>query len=340
MFNNQIPMENKVCSKLIVLFYFVLMSNIVNAQETVIKIWNGAAPVSENWTQKETSIEYLSPFWNEKNVAVFNVVEPTLTVFLPAPDKATGTAVIVCPGGGFTALSWDTEGPNVARKLAEKGIAAYVLKYRIAYSGGTHEEVNMICQSTYGGQGRTPEVQELMKKNTEISQSISADFEKRDTTTLKMSKEVLRSIGNIIKMAANDGRRAIEYVRENAGKWNINPNKIGIMGFSAGGMLSLEVAFNHTEQSKPDFIGIIYGSMGFAGVPDDPMPMFMASSQNEATGGAAALYASWCDAKLPAEIHSFTTSRHGFGYRDNGDSVNIWIELFYNFLENTGMLNK
>ncbi len=333
-------MEKQVCSKFIVLFYFAFMSNIVNAQETVIKIWGGTAPGSEKWTQKETSIEYLSPFWNEKNVAVFNVVEPTLTVFLPAPDKAAGIAVIVCPGGGFTALSWDTEGPNVARKLVEKGIAAFVLKYRIAYSGGTPEEVNMICQSTYGGKGRTPEVQELMQKNMEISQSISTDFEKRDIATLTMSKEVLRSIGNIIKMAANDGRRAIEYVRENADRWKINPNKIGIMGFSAGGMLSLEVAFNHTKQSKPDFIGIIYGSMGFAGVPDDPMPMFMASSQNEATGGAAALYASWCDAKLPAEIHSFVGSRHGFGYRDNGDSVNIWIELFYNFLEKTGMLNK
>jgi dienelactone hydrolase len=333
-------MEKKICSKFIVFFCFALTSNIVSAQEAEINLWDGPAPGSEQWTQKETSIEYLSPFWNEKNVAVFNVVEPTLTVFLPAPDKATGTAVIVCPGGGFTALSWDTEGPNVAGKLAEKGIAAFVLKYRIAYSGGSREEVNLICQSSYGGQQRTPEIVELIKKNTEISQSISVDFGERDTTTLKMSKEVLRSMGNIIKMAVNDGRRAIEYVRNNSGKWNINPNKIGIMGFSAGGMLTLEVAFNHSEQSRPDFIGVIYGSMGFEGIPNDPMPMFMASSQYEATGGAVALYASWCDAKIPAEIHSFTASRHGFGYRNNGDSVNIWIELFYNFLEKTGMLNK
>jgi len=332
-------MEKKVYSKLIVLFYFALICNIVNAQEAVIKLWNGPAPGSEKWTHKETAIEYLSPFWNENNIAVFNVVEPTLTVFSPTPEKATGTAVIVCPGGGFTALSWDTEGPNVAQKLAQMGITAFVLKYRVAYSGGTPEEVNMICQSTYGGKGRTPEVMELNNKNMEISRSISEDFGKRDTSTLKMSKEVLRSIGNIIKMSANDGRRAIEYVRENADRWIINPNKIGIMGFSAGGMLSLEVAFNHTEQSKPDFIGIIYGSMGFAGVPDDPMPMFMASSQNEATGGAAALYASWCDAKLPAEIHSFVGSRHGFGYRNNGDSVNIWIELYYNFLKKTGFID-
>ena len=68
------------------------------------------------------------------------------------------------------------------------------------------------------------------------------------------------------------------------------------------------------------------------------MPMFMASSQNEALGGAAALYASWCEARLPAEIHSFTRANHGFGYRDNGDSVNIWVELFCNFLKKTGFI--
>ena len=331
-------MKTALHSRVPVLLCLVMICDLVTAQEPVIRLWDGPAPGSEEWTQKETTIDYLSPIWNEYNVAVFNVVEPTLTAFVPAPDKANGTAVIVCPGGGFTALSWDTEGPNVAQKLSEMGITAFVLKYRIAYSGGTPEEVNMICQSSYGGKERTPEVLELMKKNTEISQAISAGFGKRDTATLKMSKEVLRSIGNIIKMSANDGRRAIEYVRGNAEKWNIDPDKIGIMGFSAGGMLSLEVAFNHTGKSRPDFIGIIYGSLGFSGVPDDPMPMFMASSQNEATGGAAALYESWCNAKLPAEIHSFVDSRHGFGYRKNGDSVNIWIELYYNFLRKTGFI--
>lgn len=333
-------MKKKVFSLFIAFFCFAFISNIINAQQTVIRLWEGPAPGSEKWEQKETAIEYLSPFWNERNVALFNIVEPTLTVFSPVSEMATDAAVIVCPGGGFTALSWDTEGPNVAKKLAEKGITAFVLKYRVAYSGGTPEEVDLICQSSYGGKQRTHEVLELINRNMEISRSISEEFGKKDTSSLKMSKEVLRSIGNIIKMSADDGRRAIEHVRENADKWNINPNRIGIMGFSAGGMLSLEVAFNHTEKSKPDFIGIIYGSMGFAGVPEDPMPMFMASSQNEATGGAAALYASWCNAKLPAEIHSFTGSRHGFGYRNNGDSVNIWIELFYNFLEKTGMLNE
>lgn len=331
-------MKKKLHAAWISAIIILLAGNQIIGQESVIRLWEGMAPGSEKWTQKEIAIKYLSPFWNETNIAVFNVVDPTLTVFAPESDRATDAAVIICPGGGFTALSWDTEGPNVAKKLAELGLTAFVLKYRIAYSGGTPEEVNLICASTYGGKERTAQFRELTDKNMEITRAITEDYSRIDTAKLKINEQVQRSLGNIIKMAANDGRRAIEYVRDNAEKWNIDPHKIGIMGFSAGGMLSLEIAFNHTAKSKPDFLGIIYGSMGFEGVPDDPMPMFMAASQNEATGTAAALYASWCEAKIPAEIHSFVGSRHGFGYRNNGDPVNIWVELFIHFLKKTGFL--
>jgi acetyl esterase/lipase len=185
---------------------------------------------------------------------------------------------------------------------------------------------------------RDPKWIVIRKKNTEITQSMTADFGKLDDGELKIDRNITMSLDNIIKMASDDGRRAMEFVRGNADKWNLKRDRIGMIGFSAGGMLTLEVAFNHTAQSKPDFIGIIYGSMGYKGVPDDPMPMFMASSKYEATGGAAALYESWCAAKLPAETHSFTEARHGFGYRSNGDSVNIWTDLFYNFLKKTGFI--
>lgn len=314
-----------------------LMCNMAFAQE-VIKLYDGPAPGSENWTQKETVYEYMSPIWHEKNIALFNVVDPTLTVFLPAPEKANGTAMIVCPGGGFSALSWDNEGPNVARKLAEKGITAFVLKYRISYSGGTPEEVDLIARTSYGGEKRTPESLELTKKNNEISKSMTSSYVSQMADKVDLNSTLARDLGNIQNIAGDDGRRAVEYVRKNADKWKVNPGKIGMIGFSAGGMVTLDVAFNHTELSKPNIIGVMYGVFGAKGVPSDPMPMFMASSQNEATGGAAALYASWCAARLPAEIHSFTSANHGFGYRDNGDTVNIWVELFYNFLKKTGFI--
>jgi dienelactone hydrolase len=327
----------KSISKFIYLIVFALWCNISFSQD-VIKLYDGPAPGSENWTQKEYRYEYLSPIWHEQNIALFNVVEPTLTVFLPKAENATGTAMIVCPGGGFSALSWDNEGPNVAKKLAEKGITAFVLKYRIAYSGGTPEEVNLIARTSYGGERKTPEVMELIKKNNEITRSISSSYIGQMAAKVDLNSSLARDLGNIQIIAGDDGRRAIEHVRKNAKKWKVNPDKIGMIGFSAGGMVTLDVAFNHTELTKPNVIGVIYGAFGAKGVPSDPMPMFMASTQYEATGGAAALYASWCDAKLPAEIHSFTSATHGFGYRDNGDSVNIWVELFCNFLKRTGFI--
>jgi hypothetical protein len=317
---------------------FAIVAQVVAAQETEIKIWDGPAPGSENWAQKEYRFEYESPIWHEKNVALFNVVEPTLTVFLPDAKKATGAAMIVCPGGGFTALSWDNEGLNVGKKLAEMGITAFVLKYRIGYSGGTDEETNLIARTSYGGEKRTPESIELGKNNAAITQSITAAYPGQKENSVVQNSTLAKNQGNIQYMAGDDGRRAVEYVRKNAGKWRIKTDKIGMIGFSAGGMVALDVAFNHTEQSKPNILGVMYGVFGAKGVPADPMPLFVGATQHEALGGTAALYQSWCEKRLPAEIHSFTSANHGFGYRDNGDPVNAWIDLFYNFLKKTGFV--
>jgi len=330
-------MTKKSVLQFALFFALALICTKISAQQTIIKLYDGPAPGSESWTQKETAFEYMSPIWKEKNVALFNVVDPTLTVFLPSSKKATGTAMIVCPGGGFSALSWDNEGLNVGKKLAEKGIAAFVLKYRISYSGGTPEEVNLIARTSYGGEKRTTESQELTKKNSEVSKSMTASYTPQPGK-VDLNSTLARDLGNIQFMAGDDGRRAMEYVRQNAAKWNLKSDKIGMIGFSAGGMLTLDVAFNHTAQSKPNIIGVMYGVFGAKGVPADPMPMFMAASQQEALRGAAELYASWCGARLPAEIHSFTGANHGFGYRDNGDTVNIWVELFCNFLKKTGFI--
>lgn len=317
----------------------MLGSGLGNAQQPVIKIWDGPAPGSENWTQKEMVYEYTSPIWHEKNVALFNVVEPTLTVFLPRPENATGSAMIVCPGGGFTALSWDNEGLNVAKKMAEKGIAAFVLKYRIGYSGGTDEETRLIARTSYGGEKRTPESQEMTKKNEEITRTMTSAYSGQKENVVVTNSTLARNLGNIEYMAGDDGRRAMELVRKNAEKWKLNPDKIGMIGFSAGGMVALDVAFSHTELSKPNLVGVMYGVFGAKGVPADPMPLFIGATQYEALGGTLALYQSWCEKRLPAEIHSFTASNHGFGYRDNGDPVNSWIDLFYNFLKKTKFID-
>jgi dienelactone hydrolase len=330
-------MKTKLGLKMASLFALVLMFNMVFAQQ-VIRLYDGPAPGSENWTQKEYRYEYMSPIWHEQNVALFNVVDPTLTVFLPAPGKATGVALLVIPGGGFSALSWNNEGPDVAKKLAEMGITAFVLKYRIAYSGSTHEEANLIARTSYGGEDKTIESKELDKKNQEFTKSMAANYKSPYNTGEKWNNPFMERMGNVTRMSVDDGKLAIEYIRKNAGKYNIKPDKIGMVGFSAGGMLALNIAFDHTEQQKPNLIGVIYGFFGAGNeIPSDPMPMFMAANQNEILGGQG-LYEAWCKAKLPAEIHSFTGAVHGFGYRNNGDSVNIWIDLFYNFMKKTGFI--
>ncbi len=107
-----------------VIAFTFLMACSVNSQ--VVNIWSGAAPGSENWTQKERTVEN-----TPVGTVVFNVVTPTLTAYLPERSKATGTSVIIAPGGAFVALAIDLEGHDVARRLQEKGIAAFVLKYRI-----------------------------------------------------------------------------------------------------------------------------------------------------------------------------------------------------------------
>jgi acetyl esterase/lipase len=108
------------------------------ASSQTVNIWPGVAPGSENWTQKETSVEN-TPL----GTVVFNVVTPTLTAYLPDRAKATGTGVIIAPGGAFVALAVDLEGTNVARWLQERGIAAFVLKYRIMEKRGEGIPANM-----------------------------------------------------------------------------------------------------------------------------------------------------------------------------------------------------
>ena len=259
----------------------------------------------------------------EVGECILNVVDPEIWSYLPAKGTETGAAILVCPGGGFTALSWHQEGPNVAKWFAEHGIAAFVLKYRIAYSGGDYEEAKYVADHSYGNQGRDARMRELTEKHAKIAEEQGYD----------------RS------MAWDDARVAMTYIRKNAEKYGINPKAIGIIGFSAGGNIVYHVALDHDDMSRPDFLGMIYPAWFEAEVPADPMPLFIAASTSEASssngfGDTPALYNAWNRTRQPLEVHSFTRGFHGFGYRDNGQSVYIWPTLFYNFLDNCGLLNK
>jgi acetyl esterase/lipase len=236
------------------------------------------------------------------------VSHPTLTVYPPEPSEATGTAVIVCPGGGFYILAINHEGIDVARWLNEKGITVFVLKYRLG-------------QSMTDNPGQ--ELGENMKK---------ADFDKK--------------ISPIISLSVADGKAAIEYVRKHASEYKIDPQKIGIMGFSAGGTVAASAAFNFTPQNRPDFVAPVYAFMppSMQGtVADDAPPLFIAAATDDGlnlTSHSVALYSKWLEAKKPAEIHIYEKGGHGFGMKKQGIPTDTWIDRFGDWLALHGYIKE
>jgi acetyl esterase/lipase len=290
--------------------FAIIMSCSAHAQQTVIPLYNGIAPGSENWKQKE--VEYNQ--YGGKMVR--NVISPTLTVFLPETGKATGAAVIVAPGGGFCWLSLESEGTMVGEWLQAHGIAAFILKYRLADMGETDAELQKNAQ-------------DMMQPMMTIANSSNPGDELQ-----KYPK-----VASIIKLAVEDGRQAVKYVRTNASKYKINPQHIGLMGFSAGGILTMGVALHHDAESRPDFIAPIYGlSVDNLVIPDDAAPMFFACSADDAVVAplATRLYSAWLSAGKSVEYHIYSKGGHGFGMRKRGLPVDYWIDAFGEWLNVQG----
>jgi len=281
--------------KIIVAALFLFAATGIRAQEKVIQLYNGTAPGSEGWTYNE---QVYKP--GTKEALVYNVSHPTLTVYPADPAKATSTAVIVCPGGGFYILAINHEGIDVARWLNEKGITVFVLKYRLG-------------QSMTDNPGQ--ELGENMKK---------ADFDKK--------------ISPIISLSVADGKAAIEYVRKHASEYKVDPQKIGIMGFSAGGTVAASAAFNFTPENRPDFVAPVYAFMppSMQGtVADDAPPLFIATATDDGlnlTSHSVALYSKWLEAKKPAEIHIYEKGGHGFGMKKQNIPTDTWIDRFGDWL--------
>jgi len=272
------------------------------AQQKVIQLYSGTAPGSERWTYSEKT--YHS---GGEDVLVYNVSKPTLTVYPADPSvKATGTAVIVCPGGGFFILAIAHEGTEVANWLNKKGITVFLLKYRLG-------------QSFTDEPGK--ELNENMKKS---------DFEQKASP--------------IIPLCIADGREAIKYVRTHAAEYGISPARIGIIGFSAGGTVAASTAFNYTPENRPDFVAPIYAFMPAflqGQVADDAPPMFLAAATDDGLGLASHsvdLYSKWLASKRPAEIHIYQEGNHGFGMHKQHIPTDTWIDRYGDWLGLLGLL--
>jgi acetyl esterase/lipase len=288
------------------------------AQPTVIPVWPKDAPGSENWTQKETEFH----FNKEKSLSIRNVVRPTLTAFLPEKSKANGTAVIICPGGGFHFLAWESEGTEVAEWLRARGVAAFVLKYRLMDTGASEEE---------------------FKKSMQASM-IKAIAESLKTAGSGKHAALPEEVRKISALAIADGRQAIKLVRERAGEWGVKPNRIGIMGFSAGGMVTTGVATEYDAASRPNFAASIYGPVfNTVKVPKNAPPLFICCASDDALVPAAdsvGLYSSWKAAGKSAELHVYAKGNHGFGMSKLGLPSDGWIDRFGDWLGQQGLLKR
>jgi acetyl esterase/lipase len=284
-------------------FVWLVLAGSLTAQE-VIRLYPGPAPGSEDWNYPEK--QYHSNIWNTEVVS--NVTQPTLTVYKPDPAFSNGTSVIICPGGGFMALSITSEGIDVAKWLAARGVTAFVLKYRLAHTG----------------EDATKEFMERIQDRQKFGEMMS----------------------KIVPLSIADGLAAVAYVRKHAAEWGLAPDRVGIIGFSAGGSITAAVGLRYTGESRPAFVAPIYAaasSMKDVPVPADAPPMFLAAASDDQlhlAPDSVQLYNQWTAAGKPAELHIYEKGGHGFGMRKQGFPSDHWIDRFGEWLEYRGWLKK
>ena len=275
-----------------------------------IRLYDGVAPGSEGVQDNERINR--APDGTIQTIS--GVVTPSITVYLPSADKATGTAVILCSGGGLMSHSWGSDVINMARWLNERGIAAIGLKYRTRVMGGGPGGPRM------GGGG-----QALSASVTEFSK-ITKSNANPDT-----SESGIKNIDNAI----NDALRAMEIVREHAAEWHINPDKIGYLGFSAGGGVGIGATVRADAQHRPAFMATIYGpSLIDVEVPENAPKLFIATrgDHHNVAAGLVSLYLDWKRAGANAEMHLYDDGTGPFGPDDPGNTSDTWRESFYRWI--------
>jgi acetyl esterase/lipase len=242
---------------------------------------------------------------------VRNVTVATLTPFLPDPANASGAAVIVAPGGGFRTLSMENEGWNVARALASEGIAAFVLKYRLNQTPSEMAAFKRAMDEMFSNTGRRAPLLEPEQMKIQLA------------------------------IQLEDSRAAFSLIRRRAAEWKIDPERIGMLGFSAGAMLTMATALA-SEDAKPAFIGNIYGPITAVAVPADAPPLFVALAADDPFFASSkfGLIESWQTAKKPVEFHFYEQGGHGFGMYPKQTTSTGWFNAFVSWLRMHGMLHR
>jgi acetyl esterase/lipase len=237
----------------------------------------------------------------------YNIVQPVLTYFPANSSIANGTSVIICPGGSFCYLHIKTEGTDVAQWLNKRGVAAFVLQYHVVHSETSHP----------------------MQEKTD---------------RMKDTANARKLVTPVVAMAIADGRQALTYVRNHAREFSIDPNKIGMIGFSAGGALASASAYDYTSDNRPAFIAPIYPFVPPflpSTPPKDAPPLFIAAATDDEyhlVPMSLGLYGKWLAAGHSAEIHIYSKGGHGFGMNRQNQPSDAWIDRFGDWLHIQGFL--
>ena len=297
--------------KIVFCLLFTLAGGLHAQQQKVIRVWPGKAPGSEEWTFSERVAEGRD---GAKNYS--NIVDPTLTVYLPDPARANGTAIIICPGGGMRALSF---GPaeSAAAYFNGKGIAAFILKYRVVPQTG----------SAFAPAARPDAASQAAPRSPFGTNELGIGEIRNRRGNANPSPEDQEQL-RVIAMAIADGKQAIRLLRRTAAEYHINPNRIGIMGFSAGGGVSIGTALAEAGDAYPDFVALLYGpSLVDVSVPKHGAPLFIAVGNNHfnVTNGCVVLFEMWKEAGRPAEMHVYEQPGGGM-------TVGNWTDRLYEWL--------
>jgi acetyl esterase/lipase len=232
-----------------------------------------------------------------------NVSRPSIEVFRPKPSVTNGTGVLVIPGGGLMAVSIQQEGTDVARVLAARGVTAFVLKYRVSATPADQGAFFKLFGERLGP-GFDP----------------NAPFVGEDD-------------------AATDAKAAFQLIHDRAAGFGVDPARLGALGFSAGGILAIDLATGPAP--RPAFLGDIYAPVrrGVA-VPSDPPPMFTALAADDGLYGKLATqsFDAWRAAGGEAELHVYAHGGHGFGTRRQGTTSDYWLDDFDRWLAAHGWL--
>ena len=236
-----------------------------------------------------------------------NISAATLTPFLPKPGKANGAAVIVAPGGGFRWLSMGNEGWEVAQALADRGIAAFVLKYRLHPTPESLDAFKETMNRTFAA--ATPPA------------GAPKDAPPAGPPRMDLTNQL------------QDAEAAYAMIVKRAAEWGVDTARLGMIGFSAGAGLTMHSTLK-SKSMQLDFIGPIYGGMGPVEVPKNAPPMFnVIATDDFLFRGQFGVIESWFKAGRPVEFHLYQNGGHGFGLGNPNRTSNKWFDAFMHWLE-------